>query len=212
MTVTPVTVRTPDGLALEAERATPPEAVATRVAVVLCHPHPQFGGSMRAVVVSPLFAELPASGADCLHCNFRGVDGSEGSYDHGVGERVDAQAALAVHRGNVGGVPLVCLGFSFGADVARQVLDPLDAWVLIAPPLRTEPEPVFSQDPRPKLVVLAEHDDFRDASEAAAIASTWKQTRVEVVGGASHFFVGRQDRVTELVRDFLAELAQPTDA
>jgi alpha/beta superfamily hydrolase len=206
MTVTSLTISTPDGLALEAERATPPDGVPTRCAVVLCHPHPQFGGSMRAVVVSPLFAELPAHGADCLRFNFRGVEGSQGTYDNGIGERVDAQAAVSAQHAAVPGVALVCLGFSFGADVAQHVVDGPDAWVLIAPPLRSEPAPAFTDDPRPKLVVLAEHDDFRALAEAQAITSTWRATRIEVVPGASHFFVGRQERVTELDVDFLATL------
>ncbi len=203
-----VELHTSDGLRLEAERAEPPAGRPTRAAAVLCHPHPQFGGSMRAVVVSPLFAALPDFGVDCLRFNFRGVEGSQGTYGEGKGEHLDAVAAVSAQRAAVPSVPLICCGFSFGADVALSVVDPaVDAWIAIAPPLHFAVDTaVLAADARPKLVVLAQHDDFRDAAEAGAIAHAWPSTRVEIVGGASHFFVGRTDRVVELVGEFVDEL------
>ena len=41
-----------------------------------------------------LFDALPDAGVSCLRFNFRGVGGSEGGYGDGIGERLDAQAAL----------------------------------------------------------------------------------------------------------------------
>jgi alpha/beta superfamily hydrolase len=203
-----LTLHTPDGLALEAERQRPPEGVATRAAAVLCHPHPQFGGSMRAVVVSPLFSALPALGVDCLRFNFRGVEGSQGESGDGSGEHIDALAAVAAQRAASPTGPLLCCGFSYGADVALSVLDAqVDAWAALAPPLHFGVDAeALARDQRPKLVVLAQHDDFRDAQEVAAVAQGWPNTRVEIVGGASHFFVGRTDRVIDLVGQFIAAL------
>lgn len=210
MSTEPIALHTRDGLTLEAERARPPAGTPTIAAAVLCHPHPQFGGSMRAVVVSPLFEALPRLGVDCLRFNFRGVERSEGSYGNGVDEQLDARAALIAQHDEVDGVPLVSVGFSFGADVALQVTDDVvDAFVAIAPPLHFGGAgDAIAHDPRPKLVVLAERDDFRAASEVAATAGAWPDTRVEIVGGASHFFVGRTDRVTTLVGDFVADVAR----
>src|SRR5680860_428823 len=84
------TVTTSDGITLEAERA---EADVPVAGAVLCHPNPQMGGTMRSIVVSALFETLPAAGVTCLRFNFRGVDGSAGIYDDGVGEQLDAEAA-----------------------------------------------------------------------------------------------------------------------
>ena len=41
-------------------------------------PHPQYGGTMRSIVISALFDALPAAGYSCLRFNFRGVEGSAG--------------------------------------------------------------------------------------------------------------------------------------
>ncbi len=206
-----IALHTSDGVTLEAERARPPAGVDTCAAAVLCHPHPQFGGSMRAVVVSPLFEALARHGVECLRFNFRGVDGSEGSFGNGIGERLDGAAAIAAEAAAAGGLPLLCIGFSFGADVALSLTDAaIRAWVAIAPPLRFaagDGEPV-GHDPRPKLLVLAQHDTFRPPDDVVAQTSGWTNTRVEVVGGASHFFVGRTDRVVELVAGFAGAVAQ----
>src|SRR6266550_3618745 len=54
-----VRLRTSDGLTLEGELAAPDEV---RAAAVLAHPHPQFGGNMRSIVIGALFEALPAAG------------------------------------------------------------------------------------------------------------------------------------------------------
>ncbi|HEV2309774.1 MAG TPA: alpha/beta hydrolase, partial [Acidimicrobiia bacterium] len=75
-TPTPVMLVTEDGHTLEGELATAEDA---RVAVVLCHPHPTYGGTMRSIVISALFAALPEAGVTCLRFNVRGVEGSGGA-------------------------------------------------------------------------------------------------------------------------------------
>jgi alpha/beta superfamily hydrolase len=61
----------------------------------------------------------------------------------------------------------------------------------------------LSSDPRDKLLVLAEHDEVRPPAEVAALAAGWAHTEVQIVPGASHFFVGRTDRLTDLVTAFV---------
>ena len=91
--IEPRVITTSDGLALEAELAIP--ETAPRAGMVLCHPHPQHGGTMRSIVIGALFEALPRVGVTCLRFNFRGVEGSEGAYGDGHGEQRDAQAAVA---------------------------------------------------------------------------------------------------------------------
>jgi uncharacterized protein len=203
--VSPLACTTADGLALEAELATPDSP--PRAAAVLCHPHPQAGGSMRSIVIGALFEALPRAGVTCLRFNFRGVEGSAGSYGDGHGERLDAQAAVAALAAEVA-LPVVLTGWSFGADVALTIADDaVGAWLAIAPPLRIFPEfGAVARDPRRKLLVLAEHDEFREPSWVMTETATWTATRTEVVKGASHFFVGRTDRVVELAVAYVDEL------
>src|SRR5688500_5747925 len=107
-------LRTSDGLRLEAELVVPDEPVA---AAVLPHPHPQRGGSMKAVVTGALFADLPKHGLAALRFNFRGIGWSEGEFDGGIGEQLDVVAALDALAPIIEGLPLVVAGASFGADV-----------------------------------------------------------------------------------------------
>jgi alpha/beta superfamily hydrolase len=195
----PITIRTADGLALEGELvaggATP------TAAVVLCHPHPQYGGSMRSLVISVLFAELPAAGYSCLRFNFRGVEGSQGAYDHGRGETADVVGAIDAVDVVAPGLPVALVGWSFGGDMALSVDDARVAgWVAIAPPLRIRPPYAAATDARPKHLVLAEHDEVRTPASVQEEVATWTATTVAVVPGASHFFVGRTDRVLRETR------------
>jgi alpha/beta superfamily hydrolase len=204
-------LHTSDGLVLEAEWSAPDDVRAT---AVLCHPHPQYGGTMRSLVISALFGGLPQQGVACLRFNFRGVEGSDGTYGEGRDEPLDVLAAIDAAAEAVADVPLVLVGWSFGADMALAVDDPrITGWVGIAPPLRFRAAPDYERvgaDPRPKLLVLAANDEFRAPQEIEAVVAGWLQTRVEIVPGASHFFVGRTDRVVELTAHTVCELAGET--
>jgi alpha/beta superfamily hydrolase len=204
-------LRTSDGLTLEAEWAAPPGARAT---AVLCHPHPQYGGTMRSLVVSALFAALPEHGIACLRFNFRGVENSEGFHTQGEAEPLDASAALdaAVAESAAAAIdgPLVLAGWSFGADIALGIDDArIAAWIGIGPPLRFRPQTAYdavAHDPRPKLLILAAHDEVRPPAEIESETRDWQSTRIEIISGASHFFMGRTDRVVTLTTDFVDEL------
>jgi uncharacterized protein len=208
-----ITLETADGVRLEAELELPVGGGAPRAGMVLCHPHPQYGGTMRSLVISALFEALPRAGVECLRFNFRGVEGSGGGYTGGDGERLDALAAVGVlARRLPGGVPLVLTGWSFGADIALSCVDPAIAgWLLIACPLRFWQHPeVVTSDPRPKYVVLAQLDEFRAAEEVAREAEGWQHAQVHLIGGASHFFVGRTDQVVAHADAFVRSLAGET--
>jgi alpha/beta superfamily hydrolase len=186
-------VITADGETLTAQRvaATGPE----RARVLLCHPHPQHGGSMQSLVISELFRQLPAHGLACLRFDFRGVGTSTGSFGHGVAERLDVQAALDALLAGATGAPTLVVGWSFGADLALSCLDQrISGWAGIALPMHWLADAdAVGHDPRPKLLLLAEHDDFRPPEEVQSATATWVACATEVVPGASHFFVGRTD-------------------
>jgi alpha/beta superfamily hydrolase len=169
---------------------------------------------MRSLVTSELFRALPAHRCAVLRFNFRGVGASGGEHGDGVAERLDVVAALDALADAVPGRPLVVAGWSFGADVALTVDDArLAGWVLIAPPLRVvAPEAmVAAHDPRPKLLIVPERDQFRPPDSAAEATAGWTNTRLEVIPGADHFLAGRTARATELVVDFAAGLVSRSD-
>jgi alpha/beta superfamily hydrolase len=192
-------IRSVDGVVLEAELLI---AEGAEVAAVLCHPHPQYGGSMRSGLLGDLFRALPAAGIACLRFNFRGVERSEGSWDAGIAEQDDVVAAVDTLATEVGaGVPLWLVGWSFGADMALSTRDPRVAgWCAIAPPLHFVADlDGVGGDPRPKHFVLGERDDVVSVGRVRDVTASWPATTVDVVPGASHFFVGKSDAVVAAV-------------
>ena len=97
-------------------------------AVVVCHPHPQYGGTMHNKVAHTLARSFVRFGFAALRFNFRGTEGSEGDYDDGVGEVDDALAALDWMRQQHTSGPTWLAGFSFGAAIALRaaVREPVD--------------------------------------------------------------------------------------
>ncbi len=203
-----LTLATSDGVSLEAERAVPHDT--SRATVVLCHPHPQYGGTMRSIVIGALFDALPDAGFTVLRFNFRGVERSTGAHDEGRAELLDVQAAVdAAVEARTHDEPLVLAGWSFGADMTLATHDDrIAAWIGIAPPLRFRTDfDAVAHDERPKLLVLGQHDEFRAPDSVVEATAEWNATELDVIAGASHFFVGRTDRVVDAVRAFVERVA-----
>ena len=98
-----------------------PEHGEPREAALVCHPHPRHGGTMHNKVVYRIARGLRHAGAVVLRFNFRGVNLSEGIYDHGHGEADDAAAALAWLRRQYPALPYTLAGFSFGSRVVLRL-------------------------------------------------------------------------------------------
>src|SRR4029077_13741424 len=154
---------------------------------------------MRSIVISALFSALPDNGVAALRFNFRGVEGSEGSFDDGRGERHDIVAALDVLHPITEGLPLVLAGWSFGDDTSLSVVDDrITVWVVVYPHLRRNGDYAAANDPRPKLIAVPEHDQFRSPSSAKPILSSRPNTAAQIDKGSGHFLVGRTDKAVEL--------------
>ncbi len=224
-----VTAVTSDGIELEAEAAWPGStghegagvdgggSGSTAAAVaVLSHPHPLYGGDMWNPLVDHLFRALPASGIATLRYNFRGTGRSGGSHDDGKAEQLDAKAAfeaavrLAADRSSTAAPPpVVSAGWSFGGDVSLAAgHDALSAWIGIAAPLRiVDPESMgAAADPRPKLLLVPEHDQFRSPAEASEITEGWANTQLDVISGGDHFLMGHARAVAERIVSFVGDL------
>ena len=104
-------------------------------AAVVCHPHPQHGGTMHNKVAHTLARAFVRSGFAVLRFNFRGTEGSEGEFDHGAGELDDALAAMQWIQDQQPDVPLWLAGFSFGAAIAVRaaVAMPVAGLISVAP-------------------------------------------------------------------------------
>lgn len=203
-----VTLDVGGSVALEARVSIPGGA---RAGVVLCHPHPLYGGDMESHVVIQAARACAARNVATLRFNFRGVGASTGRHDEGRGEQDDVRAALAELRRRLpAGAPVALAGYSFGAAVAAAVVadTPIEGLALIAPPLRIMPlmPPAVSG---PFLIVVGAEDQYCPPESLQTIRDAQSRLTLTVIDGADHFFFGAQDALGAAVEGWAAALAAP---
>ena len=157
---------------------------------LICHPHPQFGGTMDNKVVQTLHKAFAELGFATMRFNFRGVGASEGVFDNGIGETEDAAAALVWARAQLGeSIALVADGFSFGCFVQTQLLPRSQPkmLVLIAPAVSRFAIPEVAKD---TIVIHGDEDDVVPLADVFAWARP-QGLPVTVFPGTGHFFHGR---------------------
>lgn len=161
-----------------------------RALALICHPHPQHGGSMDNKVVQTLAKAFQELDCAVMRFNFRGVGKSEGAFDDGIGETEDAAMALAYARAQVGDtLPLIAAGFSFGCFVQTRLYARANPQqlVLIGPAVKRFQIPEVSKN---TLVVHGEEDDVVPLADVMDWARP-QALPVTVFPGAGHFFHGR---------------------
>ncbi len=173
---------------------------APRGLAVVCHPHPQHGGTMDNKVVQTLARAFVQLGYAALRFNFRGVGASAGAWAHGPGEIDDALAVVVSQRAP--GQPLVLAGFSFGAYVASNVAarlaeagTPAERLVLVGPAASRFGVAAVPAD---TLVLHGEADDVVPLSAVFDWARP-QALPVTVIPGAGHFFHGQLPLLKSLV-------------
>lgn len=178
-------------------------------AVVICHPHPQYGGDMDNNVVSAVAVECQRVGIATLRFNFRGIGGSDGQYDGGAGEVDDARAAVAFIRERMAPVTVTLAGYSFGAMVALRAghdLTGVDRLIAIAPPVSMFDLTFLNGCTKPKLFLVGDRDQFCPSNALErAVAALPGDTVVKRLGGADHFLFGSEASVGDEVVRFLCK-------
>ena len=191
---------------LEARLTTPAATIAG--AAVLCHPHPQYGGSMHDGVLDIAATQLLTAGHAVLRFNFRGVGASDGSYDEGQGETDDVRSILGWLQ-TTSGIPAGLLGYSFGAAMAWQAAAQLTGaglpahLVLIAPPVGM----LKLDGAGPDCGVDVLHpaaDDFTDLATIEDWTAQRAQCRLHAIDGANHFFAGASDALAQRMSAVIA--------
>ena len=183
--------------------------------VVICHPHPQYGGEMTNNVVMAVSSSVVAYGMAALRFNFRGVGRSGGAYDKGIGEQDDALAALeALATGVVGDdlpdeLRVGLAGYSFGGGVAlgaaRGALG-LAALALISPAIGDDASPeTLSALTMPKLIATGEADNFATVERVRSLAATLPgATELYIAPQTDHFWWGEEMNLSRRVGEFLS--------
>ncbi|HEU5082839.1 MAG TPA: alpha/beta hydrolase [Acidimicrobiales bacterium] len=203
----PSRVTTADGVDIELAWS---PAAEPRAAAVVTHPHPLMGGDMHNPVPAGVARGLAEVGVTAVRLSFRGAGGSSGEHGGGEAERADVAAAVDALVDALPGVPVVGVGYSFGADVLLGTEHPALAGVVaVAPPLRVLPADAMAalRGGVPTLVLTPAHDQFCSPEQARLVTSTWAMTAVEEVAGCDHFLAGGVQRVVDRVVRFVDDLA-----
>lgn len=178
-------------------------------AVVLCHPHPRYGGSMVTPVIMRVEQAFQEAGYTTLAFNFRGVGGSEGVYGEGHAEAADVTGALEFLEETLGGVPpvQVVAGYSFGSMVGGRVAatDPrVHSYLGIAPPLNLYDFAFLHAASSRIALIGGSRDEFCERSRLEVLCASLPGVPWLRVLDTDHFFKGAMVDLVEACRDAIA--------
>lgn len=174
--------------------------------VVVCHPHPLYGGSMDNKVVDAVCRKVGEEGLAWLKFNFRGVGRSEGQLAGGTGEKEDAKAAISfgANQTKVDPERIGICGYSFGSIVAFSVSveDPRIKAVAGISPFVQLPD-LLAQYRKPKLLISGTNDEFIDPQTLRQIFQKLPDPKeLAIYPEVDHFWGGQEDAMAERVSRF----------
>lgn len=181
---------------------------------IICHPHPQFGGTMDNKVVYTLVRAFRDEGIATVRFNFRGVGcstvrESDTACGSGIGELDDLRTVLAWVKHLHVDLPLWLAGFSFGGAVAaclaRDNTAELVGCVLVSPALGRYGFSIDDSLSLPCLLVQGEADEVL----APQIVFDWYQRHqshamsLVKLARVGHFYHGQLPALKRVVENFI---------
>jgi len=195
------------GLVLEGI-LTIPEGAEPLPAVIVCHPHPLYGGNMDNNVISSLCEALTQASLVSFKFNFRGVGGSQGEFSQGIGEQEDVEAAISFISTvkEIDSERIGLSGYSAGAGFALPVgfKDArIKALAAISPPLSMFDFDFLKSCPKPKLVISGSNDDLISTDHFPEFCQRLPEPKeCEIIEGADHFWLGYESGLAAKVTAF----------
>ena len=184
-----------------------PSAENVRGVAVVCHPHPLHGGTMHNKVAHTLARAFVGQEFATLRFNFRGVEGSDGRHDDGVGEVDDVIAAMDWMAAEYPGMSLWLGGFSFGAAMAirASIRREVAGLVSVAPAAYRFAGNLAEQPACPWLIVHGDEDELVPIEETIEWVNAMEPgPELVVFPGTSHFFHGKLVELRNTVGDFVS--------
>ena len=178
-------------------------------AVVITHPHPQYGGNMDNAVVNIIADAYSELGWSTLRFNFRGVADSQGQFDRGIGEQDDLQAAVT-YLSDKGFTQIDLAGYSFGAWIialwAQRAAAKVHRIFLVAPPVAFLDFSTVGAIDGLSGVFAGTRDDFAPTGTIKALLPTWKpDLALGVIPHADHFFSYHGDALKQTLAAAIAK-------
>ena len=178
--------------------------------VILCHPHPIYGGSMFDAVLDTVEQALTPMNLRTLRFNFRGVGSSEGEHDHGEGEVNDLLAVLEWLCEAKNPSIVSVAGYSFGSVVASRGVannDSVSRVVLVAPP--TSSMALATDLKLPVRIIVGDADPFVDLPQLQQWQHDQNDAEIVTIPGADHFFGGQHQALQSATSAIFSEALPP---
>ena len=192
---------------------------AIRGLALVAHPHPLMGGTMDNKVAQTMARAFNQLGYVSVRPNFRGVGGTAGVHDNGVGELEDllhvtewmwtpsswAPFEVTTNQAwvsNVNTFPLVVSGFSFGSFVGSHLVQrladlgrPAERLVMVG---SAAGKWTLAEVPSDTILIHGELDETIPLIDVFNWARPQELT-VQVVPGADHFFHRRLHCIRNII-------------
>jgi uncharacterized protein len=174
---------------------------------IICHPHPQQGGTMENKVVTTLMRTYRDLGIATVRFNFRGVGASEGQFAHAQGELDDLLAVIAWVIQHFPAQRLLLAGFSFGSSIAARASHlclQVEHLTLVAPPVERYVYDQAGTFSMPVCVIQGDLDELVNAAGVYAWVESLKSP-VQLIryAQAGHFFHGLLTRLKTDLSEYL---------
>jgi len=189
-----------------------PEGAGPFPAVIVCHPHPLYGGSMDNNVVNSLSETLEQASLASIKFNFRGVGGSQGEFGQGIGEREDVKAAISFISTvkEVDSKRIGLAGYSAGAGFALPVSfndDRIKALAAVSPPIPMFDFEFLKSCLKPKLLISGSRDELIPIDEFLEFCQNLSEPKECIsIEGADHFWWGYESRLAAKVAAFFTKV------
>ena len=185
-----------------------PENTEQLPAVIVCHPHPLYGGNMSSNIVFAICQALAQQSIAALRFNFRGVGKSSGTFGEGIAEQEDVKAALALISStpNIDQKRIGLAGYSFGASVALPVAvqdGRVNLLALVSPALLDSGWEQLKGYTKPKFLIAGDNDFVIPQQQFwQHIKDIPEPKQCQVISGADHFWEGFEEEVAHKVTQF----------
>ena len=176
--------------------------------VIVCHPHPQYGGTMAFPVVRKLYKAFGNLGYPSLRFNFRGVGNSDGISGNGEGEREDfISVCKFLLHGGFGVKRILVIGYSFGATIGASVASEfaeIIGYVAISYPFSFIPQFISqAQINKPKFFIIGDRDDFTTLEIFQKEYNNMPEPKdIKIFPGVDHFWSGSENILTDTIMNW----------
>jgi uncharacterized protein len=175
-------------------------------AVIICHPHPLYGGNMDNPVVMTIADSFFEKGFTTLRFNFRGTCNSTGMFDNGNGEQDDIRAAMSWLMEN--GYQKICLaGYSFGARMNALVVSKgceIEDHIMVSPPVGFMSFDDIDKMSCTGLIITGANDEIAPADLVQGHINRWQiNPRYEIIKDCDHFYSGCLGKLKTILTDYV---------